>query len=114
MVNLATAWHLGYRTVRFEQTTNEESKVTRFHYGSCQASANFACNANFNRTSHLSSQLSPTHGLNPSSHQRFQHHLLIHAIWSRINLAVVRLGTVIRERWLRMNDSQRKAILLQA
>lgn len=39
--------------------------------------------------------------------------LNIHAIWSRINLAVVRLGTVIRERWLRMNDSQRKAILLQ-
>ncbi|KAF1931801.1 uncharacterized protein M421DRAFT_98882 [Didymella exigua CBS 183.55] len=40
--------------------------------------------------------------------------LKIYDDWGQINLAVVQLGSVIRDRWLKMNDSQRKAILLRA
>lgn len=38
----------------------------------------------------------------------------INNVWSDINLAVVHLGSLIRERWLRMRGSQCKAVLLGA
>ena len=38
----------------------------------------------------------------------------INNVWTDINLAVVHLGSLIRERWLRVKGSQRKAILLGA